>query len=103
MDKLEKAAVNVLRNCMNVKKNEKVLIITDSKLLRIGNVFLDKAKKIAKSADLIKIPVPEVSGTEPPKKTAKLMLGYDIILGITFRSISHTKARKNANNACPLQ
>lgn len=98
MNKLEKAAVNVLKNCMNVKKNEKVLIITDSKLIKIGKVFLDKAEKIAESADLIKIPVPEVSGTEPPKKTAKLMLNYDVILGITFRSISHTKARKNANN-----
>ena len=98
MNKLEKAAVNVLKNCMNVKKNEKVLIITDSKLIKIGKVFLNNAKKITKSADLIKIPVPKVSGTEPPAKTAKLMLNYDVILGITFRSISHTKARKNASN-----
>jgi len=98
MNKLEKAAVNVLKNCMNVKKNEKVLIITDSKLIKIGKVFLNKAKKITKSADLIKIPIPKVSGTEPPAKAAKLMLSYDVILGITFRSISHTKARKNASN-----
>ena len=98
MNKLEKAAANVLKNCMNVKKNEKVLIVTDSKLFRIGKVFLNKSEKITKSADLIKIPVPEVSGTEPPKKTAKLMLNYDVILGITSRSISHTKARKNASN-----
>jgi len=97
MNKLEKAAVNVLKNCMDVKKNEKVLIITDSKLLRIGKIFLNNAKKISESVDLIKIPIPKVAGIEPPAKVAKLMLDYGIILGITSKSISHTKARKNAN------
>jgi len=98
MNKLEKAAVNVLKNCMDVKKNEKVLIITDSKLLKIGKVFLNNAKKISGNVDLIKIPIPKVAGIEPPAKAAKLMLDYDVILGITSKSISHTKARKTASN-----
>ena len=98
MNKLEKAAVNVLKNCMNVKRDEKVLIVTDSKLSKIGKVFLDNAKDLTKFVDLVKIPIPKVAGTEPPAKAAKLMLEYDVILGITSRSISHTKARKNASN-----
>lgn len=97
MDRLDKAAVNVLKNCMNVKKNEKVLIITDSKLEKIGNVFLKKSKEITKKSALVKIPIPETSGVEPPKKVAKLMLIQDVILAVTAKSLSHTKARKRAN------
>ncbi len=95
MNKSEKAAVNVLKNCMGVKKHEKVLIITDSKLNKIGKVFLEAAKSMA-DADLVKIPIPKTHGVEPPKKVANMMLGYDVILGITLKSISHTRARKNA-------
>jgi leucyl aminopeptidase (aminopeptidase T) len=95
---LNKVAINVLKNCMDVKKNEKVLVITDSKLKKIGNVFLWNAKKITKKADLVKIPIPKVHGTEPPKDIAKLMLKYNVILAITIKSLSHTKARKNASN-----
>ena len=97
MNVLNKAAINVLRNCLNVKKNEKVLIITDSKLIRIGKLFFENSLKITKNTRLIKIPIPKVHGIEPPAKTAKLMLGYDVILGITQKSLSHTKARKNAS------
>lgn len=98
MNKLEKATVNVLKNCMGVKKDEKVLIITDSKLEKISNVFLKNSKKITKNSELVKIPIPKTHCIEPPEKIAKLMLNYDIILGITAKSISHTRARKNASN-----
>jgi len=98
MNKLEKAAVNVLKNCMNVKKKEKVLIITDSKLEKISNVFLKNSKKITKNSELVNIPIPATPGVEPPAKVAKMMLDYDVVLGITTKSISHTKARKDASN-----
>lgn len=96
MNKLEKAAVNVLKNCMDVKKDEKVLIIIDSKLKKAGKVFLDEAKKITENSELVKIPIPKTHGVEPPKKVANMMLDYDVILGMTSKSISHTRARNRA-------
>ena len=99
MNKLNKAAVNVLKNCMNLGENEKVLIITDSELSKIGGVFLKNAEKITENSDLVKIPIPATHGAEPPAKVAKLMLKYDVIFGVTNKSISHTKARKNACEA----
>ena len=98
MNKLDKATINVLKNCMNIKKNEKVLVITDSKLEKIGKIFLKNAKKKTKNADLVKVLIPEIHGVEPTKKIAKAMLNYDVILAITTKSLSHTKARKNASN-----
>lgn len=96
MFEMPKAAEIVLKKCLGLKKNEKFLVITDSKLYNLGNMFFREAKKITNSAKLIKIPIPKVNGTEPPKKTAKEMLKYDAELLITTKSLSHTKARKKA-------
>ncbi|MBN4049112.1 aminopeptidase [archaeon AH-315-M20] len=88
----------VLKKCLDVKENESVLIITDPKLYNIARVFFNQAKKITDKVKLIKIPIPKVSGTEPSKKVAKVMLKYDVELLITTKSLSHTKARKKASN-----
>lgn len=98
MNELNKAAINVLKNCMNVNKNEKVLIVTDSKLIELSKIFFKNSKEITKNTDLVKIPIPKVHGVEPPKKIANLMLNYNVILALTTKSISHTKARKNASD-----
>jgi aminopeptidase len=93
---MTKAAEIVLRKCLGLKRNEKVLIITDSRLYSLAKMFFTEAKKITDTAKLVKIPVPNVHGTEPSKKTAKEMLKYDVELLVTTKSLSHTKARKNA-------
>ena len=93
---MSKSANIVLKKCLGLKKNEKVLIVTDSKLYDIAKMFFDAANKITNSVKLIKIPIPKVSGTEPNNKIAKEMLKYDVELLITTKSLSHTKARKNA-------
>jgi len=94
--KMRKPADIVLKKCLGLKKDEKVLIVSDSKLYGVAKIFFEQAKKIAKDVKLIKIPIPEVNGTEPSKETAKEMLKYDVELLITTKSLSHTKARKNA-------
>src|SRR3989338_7179181 len=93
-----KPAEIVLRNCLDLKKDEKLLVVTDSKLYSIAKMFFDEGRRIAKDAKLIRIPIPKVHGTEPSKKTAKEMLKYDVELLITTKSLSHTKARKNASD-----
>ncbi|MDP7243754.1 MAG: aminopeptidase [Flavobacteriales bacterium] len=86
----------VLKKCLDLKKNEKLLIVTDSKLYDIAKLFFDEGKKLTNNARLIKISIPKVSGTEPNNKIAKEMLKYDVELLITAKSLSHTTARKNA-------
>jgi len=88
----------VLKKCLGLKRNEKLLIITDSKLYSIAKMFFDDAKKITNKSRLIKISIPKVHGTEPSEKVAEEMLKYDAELLITTKSLSHTKARKKASN-----
>ena len=97
MEMLEKAVDLVLNKCMGLKHNESLLIITDRRKRKIGNLFLKQGNKTAKKAELLEIPVGNVNGEEPPKKAAKEMLNYDVELLITTKSLTHTKARKNAS------
>jgi len=46
--------------------------------------------------DSVKIPVSKYNGQEPPKKIARKILGYDTIIFLTSKSLSHTKARRDA-------
>ncbi len=93
---MPKTAEIVLEKCLGLKKNEKLLLITDSRLYSIAKMFFNEAKKITDSVKLVKIPIPKVHGSEPSKNTAKEMLKCDAALLITTKSLSHTKARKNA-------
>lgn len=89
-------ATIVLKECLGLKKNENVLIVTDSRLYGLSKQFFTEAEKITNKVTIIKIPIPKVHGTEPSKEIAKEMLKYDVELLITTKSLSHTKARKNA-------
>jgi|SRR3989338_5531384 len=85
-----------LKDCMNLRKNESCLVITDSRLGGIGLSLFKNSLKITKKSRLISIPIPEAHGSEPPSEVAKEMLKYDVILMPTTKSLSHTTARKNA-------
>lgn len=98
MDKsINKSCNTILNQCMNLKKNESCLIITDSKLFRIGKALYKNSLKITKKSKLIKIPIPEAHGAEPSEEVAREMLKYDVVLMPTTKSLSHTAARKNAS------
>jgi len=82
---------------MALKKNESCLIITDSKLIKIGTALYNNSLKITNKSKLIKIPIPESHGSEPLRDVAEEMLNYDVILLPTTKSLSHTTARKSAS------
>lgn len=94
---IDKACKIILKNCMNLKNNESCLIITDSKLKTIGNALYKNSLKITKNSKLIMTTIPEAHGKEPPENIAKEMLKHYVILMPTTKSLSHTKARKNAS------
>jgi leucyl aminopeptidase (aminopeptidase T) len=87
----------VLKKCMGLRDNETILIVTDSKLRKIADAFLQSALLITSNAELEEIPIPEVHGTEPPEDIAKDMLNYHVNIVVTSKSLSHTNARKNAS------
>ena len=83
---------------MNIKKEEKVLVITDSGRVNIGKAVYEEAKKITQ-AKLLEIPVGKQHGEEPSKEVAEEMKKYDAVIIPTTKSLSHTNARREANKA----
>jgi len=95
--RLKKSANKILKECMGLKSDESCLIVTDKNKLEIGEALLDSAKEITKGdVELIEIPVGERHGKEPDSHVAKRMREFDVVLIPTTKSLSHTKARKEA-------
>ena len=100
MNDLMKGAKIAVNQCMNIKPNEKIIIITDKKMPIELSEALAKAVKEVKAECMIQlIPHREVNGTEPSKEIAELMKTPDALFILTSWSISHTAARRNASEA----
>lgn len=86
----------VLKKCMSLKEDEKILIITDRTKEDISSQFHEIAKTLCKESKLASMPPREKNGEEPTDEIAKLMMEYPVQLIITSKSLSHTGARRNA-------
>lgn len=86
----------VVEDCMAVKKDETVLILTDDKKMEIGNALFEEAKDLSKEAVLMVMKSRKVSGEEPPEVVAEAMKNFDVIICPTSTSITHTNAKINA-------
>mgnify|MGYP001122606625 CR=1 FL=1 len=95
---LDAAAEIALSECMGVKEGEKVLIITDEHLRKIGLVLFDKAKELKTEAMYMEMLSRENHGVEPPSPIAAAMMEADVIVIPTYKSLSHTSARRKAND-----
>ena len=93
---LQKAAEKILRDIIVLKSNESLLIVTDKNKKEIAEVFFEEGKKITENIKIIKTPITEIDGQEPPAEVAEEMLKHDIELLITKKSLTHTKAAINA-------
>ena len=87
-----------VKQCMNIQPDESVLIITDKKIPReIPKALFEASKKITKSTVIKQIQPSERDGQEPSEEMASLMKTPDVLLLVTSRSLSHTKARREAS------
>jgi len=93
---LKTGAEKALKQCLNAKLGEKVLIVTDTEKMSIGLAFFTVAREIGCEAMLMLIIPRKVDGEEPPEAVASAIRNTDIFLAPTARSISHTRARLDA-------
>ncbi len=96
MKELEKSARIALKDCMALKANETLLVVTDDKTSEIGMDLFEIGKQMAKESALLIMPVRRVNGEEPPDEIADLMTKYDVVICPTQKSLTHTNARRNA-------
>jgi len=97
--KLTAAAETALLHCMGASAEERVLIVTDSILHDLGYIFFQTAQNIGAEAMLMEMMPRLSSGEEPPLAVAAGMKEADVVLMVTEKSLSHTRARRAANEA----
>jgi leucyl aminopeptidase (aminopeptidase T) len=94
--KLKTAARIVVTNCLGIKKNEKVVIVTDEICRSIGYTIWEAARAVADPV-LLEIVPRLMHGEEPPALVARVLEKCDVFIMPTSRSLSHTQARIKAN------
>ncbi len=96
---LRDGANTVLNQCMNVQKDEKVLILNDGNDQDLINSLIEVLEDKGIEHSLMEYEQPESSGEEPPNEVADAMKNFDVVIAPTQKSISHTKAREDANQS----
>lgn len=93
---LAQAAKNALQSCMAVQPHETVLVVTDAGCRAIGEALFVAAGALGCPGLLLEMDVAEVSGSEPPAAVAAAMKAAPVTLCPTSKSITHTRARREA-------
>ena len=84
----------------NVKKGEKVLILTDTKAdQRKTEVIACVCREVGAEVTIIVMEVRELPNQEPPRAVVEAMKASDIVFANLFYTVSHTNARFEAMKA----
>ncbi len=94
---LRSAALIAVRDCMGLKQDERVLVVTDAPLRTIGYACHDAARDLGNEVCLVEMPPRVSNGQEPPAEVAWLMTQYDVVLCPTSKSLTHTDSRRAAS------
>ena len=99
MSELRAAAETAVRQCLALEADESCVIVTDDKRESIGEALYAVASERTDDAVIVRYPPGETHGSEPPAPVAAAMAGGDVVLAPTTKSLSHTRARTEANDA----
>ena len=98
-NELKKSSEIALRDCLNLQKNESLMVLTDDRTQKIGETLFTVGKELCEEAVLVVMPEREVNGQEPTESISDLMTKYDVVICPTAKSLTHTTARRNACSA----
>jgi len=96
---LDRAVRTVLRDCLRVEPAEEVLVICNPVTEELGALMRIEAEGDGAYATLAVISELESNGAEPPTPVAAAMIAANVVLAPTIQSLSHTYARRAANQA----
>lgn len=92
-------AKRLLLSCMALEKGERLLVVTDTSAVTIGEALFQAGEELGALSVLIKIPPTGRHGAEPPLPVAAAMEKSDVVLCPTQYSLTHTQARLKACEA----
>ena len=83
----------VFEGAMKIEKEESCLIVTDTIKEPIGRAFYEYAKTITDHSEILIMEPTSEHAQEPPLEISEAMLNFDVMLLITNKSLTHTRAR----------
>lgn len=87
--------VNILLKNLSFQPNEKILIVTDQKMLqKEAAIWFESAKHLTKNVELMVLTGMTHSGEEPPQEVIQAASKANISFFHTFYSLTHTQAGK---------
>ena len=89
-------ARSVIRTCLQVRREEDALVITDPDTADVGQALYQEASRITDRIILVMIPPTQKTGKEPPLPVSDIMRKNRVIIIATQNSITHTRARAAA-------
>lgn len=90
-------ARSVVRTCLQIRREEDVLIITDPDTSEVGQALYEEASRVTDRILLVMMPPTQKPGKEPPLPVSDIMRRHRVILIATKNSLSHTRARQQAS------
>ena len=99
MSDLERAVDAVVNECLGVREGESVLVVCNPATLGLAERLRGAAGRAGGEAMLAMMAERATHGTEPPAAIAAAMKHADVVLCPTQQSLSHTAARREANEA----
>ncbi|MFB6245885.1 MAG: aminopeptidase [Candidatus Nanohaloarchaea archaeon] len=94
---LQEGAETIVKQCLQISTDETVVVPDDGNDPDIVQATVEAASKAGKSCERVKYDEPDEHGEEPPERVAKKMKEADVFIAPTNKSISHTDARREAN------
>jgi hypothetical protein len=88
-----RAEMHLLSHCGALQPRERFLLIVDNSTKALADRFLAAARRLGALADHVVVPLADRHGAEPPPFLAPLMHQFDLVAGLTFKSLAHTFAR----------
>jgi leucyl aminopeptidase (aminopeptidase T) len=89
-----------VKQCMNIQPDESVLIITDRDISReIPKALFEASRKISRNTIIKEVEPLKRNAEEPSPEIAELMKSPDVMFLVTSKSLSHTKARREASKS----
>ncbi len=98
-DAVAAAAATAVEQCLAVSEDESLVVVTDDSREPIGEALYEAGLEATDDVTIVRYPPGPQHGAEPPAPVAAALATADAFLAPTTKSISHTRARSEANDA----
>ena len=98
-DPLRAPADRALQQCFDLTAEESCVVVTDANRASIADALYAAASAITDETAMVRYPVGDQHGEEPPAPVAAALAGADVALAPTTKSLSHTTARVTATDS----